>query len=488
MNKDRQYSILMATGMEALDKKVNELESCSVIRVSKTKNDLYVDIQKYNPQIVIVSDLLSGEEKISSVLLILKREFHYTRFIYLAGQLNPRDPERIDELGQLVLSGIYDLCISQNVNLEMIDTMIKNPKTEDSVSYLAKNILNNSDTEENSFDVPLSGLAQAKNIGKGTLGGTYVFTSVKPGTGKSFLSVNTACAIAKYGKLKSDGTKPKVALIEADLQTLSIGTILNIKEDKKKNMKTAMEAISIIFDKGNLVGDDQDIMLANKLINDCMVPYQSLENLFILTGSTLTPEEINALKISPEYYIYLLEVIKKDYDIVIIDTNSSMFHVTTYPLLQKAEKCFYIINLDFNNVRNNLRYLSILKKLGLTNKIYWVLNENIENNKKNKGQGVEVEKLQFTDEELEKKYRIHPVGKIPALPKTVFLNRLYRGTPVVLDDASVTYTKDAKNALLDLADVSWKIEKPKITKEKKGFLDSLFGKKEKTPKTEKSKK
>ena len=49
------------------------------------------------------------------------------------------------------------------------------------------------------------------------------------------------------------------------------------------------------------------------------------ENLHVLTGSTLTPEEIDSLKITPEYYIYLLDIIRKEYDIVIIDTNSSMF-------------------------------------------------------------------------------------------------------------------------------------------------------------------
>ena len=64
-----------------------------------------------------------------------------------------------------------------------------------------------------------------------------------------------ACGIAAYGRTKTDGMKPKVALVEADLQTLSIGTILNIEEDKRKNMKAAMEAISTVFDKGNLIAD-----------------------------------------------------------------------------------------------------------------------------------------------------------------------------------------------------------------------------------------
>ena len=163
------------------------------------------------------------------------------------------------------------------MNLEVIDNLIKNPKQEAAVSFLAKNILNSaSPAEFVKDDEILSGLSDAGKMIKGTMDNVYVFTSIKPGTGKSFLSVNTACAIAAYGKVKDSGEKPKVALIEADLQTLSIGTILDIKEDKKKNMKSAMEAISTIFDKGNMIGDDNSVMLVNKVIHECMQPYNKI--------------------------------------------------------------------------------------------------------------------------------------------------------------------------------------------------------------------
>ena len=187
-------------------------------------------------------------------------------------------------------------------------------------------------------------------------------------------------------------------------------------------------------------------------------------------------------------------MLKKEYDIVIIDTNSSMMHITTYPLLQKAERCFYIMNLDINNVRNNLRYLGVLKKLNLTDKINWILNENIENNKKFKEQGIDVEKLHFTAEDLETKYRMNFVAKIPAISKTIFLNRVYDGTPLVLDEDNVTYTLDAKKELLNLADIIWKIEKevPSAPEKKSGGFFGLFSKKDKKepkpPKTKKNKK
>ena len=199
-----------------------------------------------------------------------------------------------------------------------------------------------------------------------------------------------------------------------------------------------------------------------------MIPFQLVDNLFVLNGSELTPEEVSALKMSPEYYIYLLEVISKEFDIVIVDTNSSIFHITTYPLLQKANKCFYILNLDINNIRNNLRYQNTLKNLGILNKIEWVLNENIQNNKNNKEQGVNIEKLEFTAEDLEQNY-FKLTSKIPAIPKTVFLNRLYNGTPIVLDE-NIAYTKDIKSAIIDLASNIYKIEQNKEKEKKKKWL------------------
>lgn len=491
MNTERTYKVLMATGIDGLDDGIKNLAQCEIVGTSRSRASLYDDIERFRPQIVITSDWLEGDEMLPELLLDLKRQNHYVRFIYLAGQLDPRNQARIDELGRLVLSGIYDICISKDINIEVVDNLIKNPKGEDAVSFLAKNILNSSTpTEFVKEDQVLSGLPQVGNLVKGAMDNVYVFTSIKPGTGKSFLSVNAACAIAAYGKKKEDGSAPRVALIEADLQTLSIGTILNIEEDKKKNMKSAMEAISTIFDKGNMIGDDNSVMLVNKIIRECMVPYSKLENLHVLTGSTLTPEEIDSLKISPEYYIYLLDVIRKEYDIVIIDTNSSMFHITTYPILQKAYRCYYIINLDINNIRNNLRYYGTLKKLGLVDKIRWVLNENIENNGKFKEQGTNIEKLSFTADEFEKKYFELSV-RIPSVPKAVFLNRIYDGTPLVLDNG-IEYTKDVKIALMKLATQIWSMDEAilseKSKKKGKGLFGGLFGSKPKEkPKKKKGK-
>ena len=441
---DRIYNILLATGIPQLNEKIKEIQNFNILNTVSSKSELESEIKNKNPHIVIISDWLSGGEDIINLMSNLKKQNRYVRFIYLAGKLNARDQNRINQLGKLVLSGIYDLCISENITIDLIKDIVENPKKEEHVSYFAKNLIANA-SEDGFVKENVLGL---NKIDGDVFDNVYVFTSIKPGTGKSFLSVNTACAIAKYGK-KENGEKLKVALIEADMQTLSIGTLLNLKQDKEKNLKTAIQAISSIFDRGNIIGNDTSIYRTNKIIKDCFIPFQLVDNLSVLNGSELTPEEVSALRISPEYYIYLLDIVSKEFDVVIVDTNSSIFHITTYPLLQKAKKCFYILNLDINNVRNNLRYNGTLKSLGILDKIEWVLNEDIQNNKKNKEQGVNIKKLEFTAEDLEKNY-FRLSAKIPAIPKTIFLNRLYDGTPIVLDE-NIPYTKEVKLAIIDLA-------------------------------------
>ena len=129
-------------------------------------------------------------------------------------------------------------------------------------------------------------------------------------------------------------------------------------------------------------------------------------------------------------------------------------------------------------MRNNLRYYGTLKKLGLVKKIKWILNENIENNNKYKDMGIGIEKLEFTADEFEEKY-FKLCARIPSMQKSIFLNRLYDGTPVVLDKA-VSYTKDVKLALMGLASQIWDMEDAidQISKEKSsgGFFSKLFRK------------
>lgn len=278
----------------------------------------------------------------------------------------------------------------------------------------------------------------------------FIVSSIKPGTGKTMLSTNLAAAIAKYGRLNDKGQPPTVAIIEGDLQNLSVGTILGLIEDEY-NLKTAIEKIDRILDKNNQ-HFDRDlhknaphlIEETDQFIKKCFKSYETLPNMKALVGSQFQPDEL--AKVTGEHYVYLLELITDMFDVVIVDTNSSLNHVTTYPVLQLANQCLYVLNLDFNNVHNNHRYRTKLIRLGIGDKIKYILNEDISQNKDNK------EPLTFGPEQIEESgFRLE--GCIPCIDKVIFLNRLHDGVPIVLDDSKLTLK--ARLEICKIADCIW---------------------------------
>ena len=279
----------------------------------------------------------------------------------------------------------------------------------------------------------------------------FVVSSIKPGSGKSFVSSNLATAIANYGQPGPDGRKPTVALIEGDLQNLSIGTILGIKEDHKHNLKTAIEKIDSIIDArtGALRPGVEPHHLdeVDSFIRSCFKEFKSVKNLKTLVGSQFAPDEL-AL-VTAHHYRYLLEAIVDIFDVVIVDTNSSLNHVTTEPLLRLANQIFYVVNLDFNNVHNNYRYRTKLVSMGIGDKIKYILNEDVSQNRDNK------EKLIFGPEQLiESGFNL--TGAIPAIDKAVFLNRLHDSIPVVIDTEKITLK--ARLELCRIADGIWPMD------------------------------
>lgn len=185
----------------------------------------------------------------------------------------------------------------------------------------------------------------------------------------------------------------------------------------------------------------------DKTIIKCFQPYYKSKNLFVLVGSQFESRELEMVK--GNHYVYLLESIAKLFDVVIVDTNSSLNHVTTYPLLQLANQCYYVLNLDYNNIRNNHRYRKELVDLGIGDKVKYILNEDISQNLDNK------EDLIFGPEDLrESGYRLE--GCIPAIDKSIFLNRLHEGSPVILDNSKSTLK--ARLEISKISDSIWPMD------------------------------
>lgn len=429
--------VIVATGIPEYDSSIRKIEGYEYIPIKiGYKSELKEACITFKPDMIIISEKLSGPEMLSEVAINIKQTVPSTRIIYLAGEVDLNNINRINKLGVMVLSGIYDIITDRKVNKGMIENVLKTPRSKSDVEYLLRYFV---DKRKDQQEVSMEYIEEIEEEEyDDSYKNVFMVSSIKPGTGKSFVSVNIATALAKFGE-QIDGRPPRIAIIEADLQTLSLGTILAI-EDDRHNLKTVMDKIAtVISDDGNLVKDKLRINEVNEYILNSFKQYDKCKNLYALVGSQLSLDDIE--NISPLYYSYLIDLASQKFDYVIIDSNSSLVHVTTYPLLSLVNRCYYILNLDFNNVRNNMRYRHTLKEIGVYDKIRFVLNEDLTEAQDN------VEKLQFDANVLAESFDL--VAKIPAIPKSIFLNRLWQGVPVVLDD--VEHTIKARYELSKIA-------------------------------------
>ena len=481
--------ILSATGYAPIEKELYSIDGCLVIGTVTERQDAYDFCMTHKPDIMVISDYLPGEEKMIPFLLRFHHKYQDVRIIYLAQELNARNTAMIDALGLLVLNGIYDIIHEKNISIELIEDIINHPKTERSMSYLTERILGvESTVANNGFSYESSNDKEKHFEGIQNL---YVVSSVKPGSGKSFVAANLAAACAKYGE------NIKVALIEADLQNLSPGTLLKMEEDDK-NLMTALKTVDSIMQDGKVAVSIDETKQANEKILNCMKPYKGCKNLDVLVGSQLTFSDVNGDYISANGFIYLAEILSRYYDFLIVDTNSSLLHLSTLPLLKRARNCFYVLNIDFNNIRNNIKYQSVFEDIDVKDKLVYVLNQTIENGVGDQKERKEEEELLFTERMVKDKYFDIAI-EIPALSRNVFLNRLYEGQPVVLDE-DIPYTKDIKDAFLNLANMITPIktspdyikkmeeneqEPESQVEEKKGLLSFLKGPKGKKLKKDK---
>lgn len=442
-------TIIAATGKEKLDKAFASVSGYEVVDVVKTKKELEEIYGFYKSDILIVSDELKGSQSLKEILFRIKNNNKNVRIIYLAGAVDMKDEIRVNSLGYLVLVGIHDIVIESKFTMDSLKRILNEPKSFEDVKVLTKNIITSEpsadliDFEEN-LDLDLE--EDYDPYSK-----IFVISSLKPGSGKSTVASAMATAIAKYGKPKANGSKVKVALIEADLQNKSLGTMLQT-EDTRWNLKVALDKIATLFnDDGEIIARAGEMDEANRIIKNCMKPYYHAKNLHVLSGSHVTSLAYKDVK--PHYYIYLIETLLDDYDVIIIDSNSSSEHVTTEPIMYMAKTCYFLINLDFNNIRNAMSGKDELIRRKVYDKVKYVLNEDIEPN--SVIGGTDIEELEFDKEQL-RQSGFNVVAEIPLLPKSIALNRLYNGKPFVLDQDD--YTLKARYEIFKICNEIWEIE------------------------------
>ncbi|HEX3031401.1 MAG TPA: AAA family ATPase [Bacillota bacterium] len=252
------------------------------------------------------------------------------------------------------------------------------------------------------------------------------FWSAKPGTGKTFLAINTAVSLASRGA--------RVVIVDGDLVNLSVGVTLNLM-DEKRTLERALKCDHI------------------NEIEDCLLYHPKFRTLAVLSGSELCRPE-NYCSVTRENVEKLLEHLRLRFDVIIFDTASDLQTVTTFVALQQATRVILVANQDYAQVFATKRVFSLLNRLNISRgNNFIVLNG-------------EVEPCRLSKNMIEDMLGIKVNLVIPSMPGPV-LDSIIDSNPLILHNGSETLL--IRKQLQSLADEIF----PLSSEEKVSFLSSL---------------
>lgn len=391
------------------------------------------------PDVVVAVNGMEGSRTLPRMLLTLKRQYPEIRVVFIAGNINMSNENTSAAIHQLIEEGVKVLLGAPKKN-DLIDSITAEDMNEEMDFEPEEADVVEDDDEEIPAISSDEDVVEKDNV--------FVVSSAKAGSGKSFVATNLSAIIAKYGKEKN-GQKPTVLLVDGDLQTLSVGTLLGVTE-KRYNLKNALAMIrTIIDDEGNVIGDTEQQRKVYDFIQDCcLLVDENIPNWATVVSASFNLEERE--KVSPYHYFYLLNVLSSLFDIVIVDANSAMEHKTTGPIMQRAREVLMVVTSDFDGVRIASKASKELGTIGIDDKVGYILNKYPTRTQKRKSS----EKPEFEPEDYFEANTI--LAKVPYIDQIVQYNRIYEHQPLTLDTSYESLP--ARIAFTKLANGIWPLD------------------------------
>lgn len=176
-------------------------------------------------------------------------------------------------------------------------------------------------------------------------GRIITFFSSKGGVGKSILALNTAIILSK-------DEKKKVLLLDMDLQFGDLSMLVN-----QCHQKTILDIVS---DEALTCYEDIKPYL-----------YKYTENLEMLFAPEKPETEE---RITKESIQKIMELLKKEYDVIIVDTGVN-YHENTMCLLNYAEKILFVSTMETVSLKNTQLGMRIMQSFDYhPNKVKLIIN------------------------------------------------------------------------------------------------------------------
>jgi len=454
-------TIMTASGQPDIDEVIGDIKGYEVIDIVEYKNKLMDAIEKHVPDILVVGENLGGKEPLSSLLLKIKMTYPSIRIIYFCGELDYKDVVKNNTVGNLAYLGVYDIISVSNIAAEGIELIIKTPRTKESIEELIPRVRDSSLSLRKRKMVNVL-FSEEKILGEDgqIIPNLHLFMSPKGGTGSSFVAFNTAIAIAKNGITK-DGKKPRVCLVDFDLQGYGLGSFLNIRKKDMNLMDIAQDLKSIINEDGEINTDEENM---HRVVDKIRKSVKTVEGVDIITGHDKNYEQSDMHKLRAPEISFILEILETEYEIIIADVKTDIEYTNLYPLLYLSRNIYAVLDMNYNTLCSNSSFKPYFESLGVDHKFKYVLNQYFDH-----------KDLLLRASDIEKEGNIEFLSKIPKLTSIDFLNYLYKG------DSVFSYNDDHYNfiqqSFLILADDLWRIQNAEILKKKMEVLDKKFNNK-----------
>ena len=352
--------ILLATGDDVLLDVLQEHPDIKAVEIVYLLEELGERVKEFQPNLLIITDFFDPD---MIQTRLLAKQFPNLRIILINTEAEKGNEFQEGLLQCDLLPATFkkselfkliDLSKAREVPRNNGDLAPKLPKEKLSAvrleDYLETPNGESTSTEVHETDKGYSGKQGITNRKRIQVIRQQVlaFWSAKPGVGKSFLATTLAQSL-KQSKLK-------VVLVDFDLNSLALGVSLGMHSPKKTL-------------KGFING------LENDTWRDHLIYHPSNKDFAVLTGSELCRYE-SYTEVNKEQVYKVIDLLKKEFDILILDLNSDLKMVSTFVSLNACNQVFFILDQDYPSLFTTRKVLGLIKRLNISiDKFKFILNK-----------------------------------------------------------------------------------------------------------------
>lgn len=316
-----QLNVVLATGVPELDEAIQQ----RITKVNIIGNALYKEavedvVQRKQPNVIILSELLDGVITIRELVLKLRTKFPDARIIYIMKEDSPR------EKSFLYQWSVFDILPSK-FGVGELEEALFNPKEFKHVAKEFDNIKDIDDIINEPVDVSgMNNIDEGKytkinSPGAGTdrvYQQIVSFWSVRDGVGKTFAAVNTSLMLATSRDLK-------ILLLDFNLENPCIHLQYKFY-DAQRNLGSILEDA-----KAN-------VEITKDNLDDYLFTHPVYKNLKILPGSLLKVKRPDSDFVFKVFKQIISAAEQSNFSTILIDNNSGLEDPLTVNILKESSK------------------------------------------------------------------------------------------------------------------------------------------------------